>query len=108
MKLSIEAKVAAAVAASFIALTAATISQGGSAGQNGGADNNSVAESFRVETRVREQAYGSPLPGDTDAEDNIRTISEEGTTGTTAKKHTASRIGKSGRHHPAQRNRGSR
>ena len=39
MKLSVEAKVAAAVAAGFMALTAAAIGQAGSAAQSGGPNN---------------------------------------------------------------------
>ena len=95
MKLSVEAKVAAAVAAGFIALTVAAIGQGGSEAQSGGANNYGLTENSRADMRMREQAYNSSLPGDT--------VSEQDVAGTTSTKHTKSKIGKPERHYKSQR-----
>ena len=54
MKLSVEAKVAAAVAAGFIALTATAIRQAGSAAQNGGPNNYGPTDSRCVNTHTSE------------------------------------------------------
>jgi len=59
MKLSVEAKVAAAVAAGFIALTATAIRQAGSAAQNGGPNNYGPTDSRCVNTHTSEQVYNS-------------------------------------------------
>jgi hypothetical protein len=53
MKLSIEAKVAAAVAASFVALTLGAIAQGNSGNQSGGPDR--LADNPRISTYVDQQ-----------------------------------------------------
>ena len=54
IKLSVEAKVAAAVAAGFIALTAAAIGQAGSAAQSGGPNNYGPTDSRCVNTHTSE------------------------------------------------------
>ena len=59
MKLSVEAKVAAAVAAGFIALTAAAIGQAGSAAQSGGPNNYGPTDNRCVNTHTSEQGYNS-------------------------------------------------
>lgn len=53
MKLSIEAKVAAAVAASFVALTLGAIAQGNSGNQSGGPDR--LVDHPRISTYVDQQ-----------------------------------------------------
>jgi hypothetical protein len=91
MKLSIEAKVAAAVAASFIALTAAAIGQAASDAQTGRANKYGEPESFRVEIGPRNEIYRSSLPGDTDAHGDSGPFSAERVAGTTAKKQNEER-----------------
>ena len=59
MKLSVEAKVAAAVAAGFIALPATAIRQAGSAAQSGGPNNYGPTDSRCVNTHTSEQVYNS-------------------------------------------------
>lgn len=58
MKLSVEAKVAAAVAAGFIAVTAAAIGQGGIEARNS-ALNYGLSENLGVNTQIDPQAYSS-------------------------------------------------
>ena len=65
MKLSVEAKVAAAVAAGFVALTLGAIAQGNSDNQPGRA--NSSIENPGV-THMSQQGYDSSLPDRTYAE----------------------------------------
>ena len=77
MKFSVEAKVAAAVAAGFIALAAVAIGQGGSDVRTGEASDYAVTENFSADTRALEQGY-SLLPGDIDSEDeSSSTVPEE-------------------------------
>ena len=92
MKLSIEAKVAAAVAAGFIALTAAAIGQAGSAAQSGGPNNYGPTDNRGVNTHTSEQVYYSSLPARTNAEVNGQKFSDPDVTGRTSKKHTKSKI----------------
>ena len=77
MKLSIEAKVAAAVAAGFIALTAVAIGQGDRGTQSG-------------------------EPNDYGPTENTR-IGEQDIAGTTSTKHTKIKIGKPVGHYTSQR-----
>jgi hypothetical protein len=56
MKLSIEAKVAAAVAASFVALTLGAIAQGNGGTQSGEPDSYGLADNPRINTNVSQQA----------------------------------------------------
>jgi hypothetical protein len=62
MKLSIEAKVAAAVAAGFIALTLGAIAQGDGGDQTGGPSGHGPADSPRINTYISQQEMESPLP----------------------------------------------
>lgn len=62
MKLSVEAKVAAAVAAGFIALTAAAIGQGGLEPQSNTPNNYGPTGDSGVKTQMTWQASKSPLP----------------------------------------------
>jgi hypothetical protein len=96
MKLSVEAKMAAAVAAGFIALTAGAIGQGSSGDQTGGPNNNyGPTNNPGVNTHMSQPAYNSSLPGGTNAEENMQRVSDQDVTGTTSKKDTKSKTGKS-------------
>jgi CO dehydrogenase/acetyl-CoA synthase gamma subunit (corrinoid Fe-S protein) len=55
MKLSIEAKVAAAVAAAFIALTLGAIAQGNSRDQTGAPNGYGLADSPRINTYISQE-----------------------------------------------------
>jgi hypothetical protein len=55
MKLSIEAKVAAAVAASFVALTLGAIAQGNSGSQTGEPGGYNLTDNPRINTYVSQQ-----------------------------------------------------
>ena len=66
MKLSVEAKVAAAVAAAFIAVTAAAIGQGGSEFRNSTPNNYGSAE--KLNTEIPQQAYSNSQVQRTDIE----------------------------------------
>jgi hypothetical protein len=107
MKLSVEAKVATAVAAGFIALTAGAVGQAGSKDQTGGPNNYNPTNNLGVNTHMSQPAYNSSLPGGTNAEENMQRVSDQDVTGTTSKKDTKSKTGKSRKHHTsgqAQRN----
>jgi len=107
MKLSVEAKVAAAVAAGFIALTAGAIGQAGSGGQTGGPNNYNPTNNPGANTDMSQPTDNRSLPGRTNAEENMQRVSEQDVTGATSKKDTKSKIGKSRKHHTsgqAQRN----
>ena len=65
MKLSVEMKVAAAVAAAFIGLTAGAIAQGGSDGHTGGPNRDPS-----VNTHIIQQGYDNSLTEPTNAEEN--------------------------------------
>jgi hypothetical protein len=68
MKLSVEAKVAAAVAAGFIALTAAAIGERGSEIQSGGPNNYNPSNAATLKTQISDEADNNSLPGGIDAE----------------------------------------
>jgi len=107
MKLSVEAKVAAAVAAGFIALTAGAIGQAGGGDQTGEPNNYNSTNNRGVKTHLSQPGDNSSLPGHTNAEENMQRVSDQDVTGATSKKDTKSKIGKSRRHHTsgqAQRN----
>jgi hypothetical protein len=91
MKLSIEAKVAAAVAAGFIALTAVAIGQGDRGTQSGEPNDYGPTEN----TRIGDHIYDSSLFDDT--------VSEQDIAGTTSTKHTKIKIGKPVGHYTSQR-----
>jgi len=61
MKLSVETKVATAVTAGFITLTAIAIGQGNKEGQTGVPDGYGPRNNPRVNTQIREQEYNSAL-----------------------------------------------
>jgi hypothetical protein len=65
MKLSVEMKVAAAVAAAFIGLTAGAIAQVGSDGRTGGPNRDPA-----VNTHMIQKGYDSSLTERTNAEEN--------------------------------------
>jgi len=68
MKLSIEAKVAAAVATAFVALTVGVIAQGNSGDQTGGLNGYRPTNNPAVNTHLSQQECNSSLIGRTNAE----------------------------------------
>ena len=68
MKLSIEAKVAAAVATAFVALTVGVIAQGNSGDQTDGLSGYGPTNNPAVSTYMSQQGYNSSLIGRTNAE----------------------------------------
>jgi hypothetical protein len=80
MKLSVEAKVAAAVAAAFIALTAGAIGQAGSGNQTGGPNKYNPTNNPGVNTHMSQPAYNSSLPGRTSADENMQRVSDQDVT----------------------------
>jgi hypothetical protein len=86
MKLSVEAKVAAAVAAGFIALTAGAIGQAGSGDQTGGPNNYSPTNNPGVSTHMSQPEDNSSLPGRTNAKENVQRVSDQDVTDTISKK----------------------
>jgi hypothetical protein len=61
MKLSVETKVGAAVAAGFIALTLGAVAQGNWEGQTGEPNGYGPTSNPRVNTYISQQAYDSSL-----------------------------------------------
>jgi hypothetical protein len=57
MKLSVEAKVAAAIAAAFLGLTMGAIARGNGAGQTDGSDGYGRVNNPEVHTHINEQGY---------------------------------------------------
>ena len=70
MKLSVEAKVAASVAAGFVALTVAVIAQGNSADLSAGSNGYGPTSTAGVSTHMSQHGYDSSLIGRTNAEQN--------------------------------------
>ncbi len=70
MKLSVEAKVAAAVATAFVGLTMGAIARGNGTGQTDGLDGHGPVNNPGVNTHMKEQGYHSSLPGGTDSGKN--------------------------------------
>jgi len=68
MKLSIEARVAAAVATAFVALTVGAIGQDHSGGQTGGLNGYGPTNNPAVNTYLSPQGYNSSLISHTNAE----------------------------------------
>jgi hypothetical protein len=66
MKLSVEAKVAAFVAAGFVALTVGVIAQANSTDQSAGPNGFGPTNNPEVSTLVSQHAYDSSLAGRTD------------------------------------------
>jgi hypothetical protein len=63
MKLSIEAKVAASVAAGFVALTVGVIAQGSSGDETAGRNGFGPTNSPKINTYMAREGYDSLLPG---------------------------------------------
>jgi hypothetical protein len=70
MKLSVEAKVAASVAAGFVALTVGVIAQGNSADQSAGPNRYGPTNNAEVSAHMSQHGYDSSLAGRTDTEEN--------------------------------------
>jgi hypothetical protein len=68
MKLSVEAKVAASVAAGFVALTAGMIAQGNSGDQSAGPNGYRPTNNPAVNTYLSQQGYNSSLIAHANAE----------------------------------------
>jgi hypothetical protein len=69
MKLSVEAKVAAAVAAAFVVLPAGAMAQGRGKGQAGGGNHFGTTNNSALNTRMSQQRGNSSLFGRTNADD---------------------------------------
>ena len=103
MKLSVEAKVAAAVAAGFIGLTAAAIGQGGSDVKNLGP---APEKNSEIPAHVSEQRYSSS-PHRTNTGQDSYTSPGDGAPTASARNDTKTKVGKSQKHHsrePSTRN----
>ena len=74
MMLSVEGKVAASVAAGFVALTVGVIAQENSADQTAGSNGYGLANNPKVSTQMGQHGYDSSLPGHADAEENRRPV----------------------------------
>jgi hypothetical protein len=70
MKLSIEAKVAAVIAAAFTALTVGAIGQANSGSQTGEANGYSSIGGPGVKTKMLQQGYNISLPSRTDTQES--------------------------------------
>jgi hypothetical protein len=70
MKVSVEAKVAASVAAGFVALTVGVIAQGNNADLSAGPNGYGPRNNPGVSTGISQHGYDSSLAGRTDAEEN--------------------------------------
>ena len=77
MKLSVEVKVAAVVAAAFIALPAGAMAQGRSKGNTGGANHYGPTNNAGVNTHMSQQGDNRSLFGRTNAEENRQSFSDE-------------------------------
>ena len=77
MKLSVEGKVVAAVAAAIMALTSGAMAQGRSKGQTGGPNHYGPTNNPEVNTHMSQQRDNSSLFGRTNAEENKPTVSDE-------------------------------
>ena len=69
MKLSVEAKVAASVAAGFVALTVGVIAQGNSAEQSVGATGYGPTNNPEVSRHISQRGYDASRTGRTNAEE---------------------------------------
>jgi len=77
MKLSVEVKVAAVVAAAFMALPVGAMAQGRSKGNTGGANHYSPTNNAGVNTHMSQQGDNRSLFGRTNAEENRQSFSDE-------------------------------
>lgn len=99
MKATVEMKVAAAVAASFVALTVGAIAQGYSEGQTGGLADYGSMNNFGVNSYVSQQGPTGSLHGRTNGEANRQRFSNEDETARTSKKVTKSKSLNLRKHH---------
>jgi hypothetical protein len=101
MKLSVEMKVAAAVAASFVALTVGgAIAQGYSEGQTGGLNDYGSMNNFGINSYVSsQQGPTSSLHGRTNGEANRQKFSNKDETARTSKKMAKSKSLNLRKHH---------
>jgi hypothetical protein len=70
MKLSVEAKVAASVAAGFVALTVGVIAQGNSGDQSAGPNGFGATNNPKVNTYMSQEGSNSLLPDPADTKDD--------------------------------------
>jgi hypothetical protein len=99
MKASVETKVAAAVAASFVALTVGAIAQGYSASQTGGLNDYGSMNNPGVNSYMSQQEPASSLSGRTHGEANRQKFSNKDETARTSKRLTKSKSLNSRKHH---------
>ncbi len=99
MKLSVEMKVAAAVAASFVALTVGAIAQGYSQGQTGGLNDYGSTNNSSVNSYMSHQGHTSSLPDRTNGEANRQKFSNKDDTARTSKKVAKSKSLNFRKHH---------
>jgi hypothetical protein len=98
MKLSIEAKVAAAVAAGFIALTAGTIALGRGGGQAGGPNDYGLMNNPGVNTNMSPQGLNSAFAGRAHAEEGTQRFRDASTTSMAQGKGSKHKSGKPSKH----------
>jgi hypothetical protein len=72
MRLSVEAKVAAAVAAGFVALTVGVIAQGNNGDQSSDPNGSGQTNNPEVSTHVSQHGYDRSLAGYANAEESSR------------------------------------
>jgi hypothetical protein len=77
MKLSVEAKVAAAVAVAFVALAPGAMAQGHGKGQSVGSNHYGITNNSGVNTHMSQQGENSSLFGRTNAAENKANFSDE-------------------------------
>jgi hypothetical protein len=99
MKASVEMKVAAAVAAGFVALTVGAIAQGYSGGQTGGLNDYGPTNNTSVNSYMSQQGHTSSLRGRTNGEANRQKFSTKDKTARTSKKVTKSKSLNLRKHH---------
>jgi hypothetical protein len=99
MKASVEMKVAAAVAAGFVALTVGAIAQGKSGSETGGRNDYDPTNNPGVNSYMSQQGYTSSLRGRTNGEANRQEFSNKDETTRTSKKLTKSKTLNSRKHH---------
>jgi hypothetical protein len=83
MKLSVELKVAAAVAAAFMALTPGAMAQGRSRGQTAGANHFGPTNRPGVNTNMSQQGDNNSVLGRTNTDENRQKFSDENPTSST-------------------------
>jgi hypothetical protein len=99
MKLSVEAKVAAAITAGFICVTVGAIAQAGSGGQTDLPNNYSSIDNPGVNNHMSEQTYNALLPPRTKAKEKRQNFPDSDATAVTANKSTKSKTTNSRNHH---------